>query len=312
MKQILLLLTILFSITSGYSKKKELTPTWIKYPHEISDNELVSYLFKVDFKLSDSVQSAELRVAATGKFIAYVNGQYVIFGGEPTENQALPKLMVVRVDSFLQEGHNAIALELFPQMGDVISNNRCFFELLVNNVVVKRSDKTVSCYADKAQEFCAEPVLFPCKFDATLTFADNWRMPRFDERKFSVEKWYKAEQDIDFDSGSAAITNVTSSLSVDRAMNLNFPLVVKAGELINGEFSTEKNGLYRFTIEGPGNKEILFTLNDINGLLIGKYLTYSGKQTFVVPYFTNSKSLSLKFPCAFKLVDVSFLSFDNR
>lgn len=310
MKKILLLISLLLLVSSGYSKKKELVPTWITNPVEVPQDKYVTHLFRADFKVNDSIFGAELKVAATGKFLVSINGNFVILGGEPTINTDKPDLYTVRVDSFLQEGHNSIALELLPLKENATSNKSCYFELSVNNLIVARSDKSVRCYAFMAQEFCAEPVLFPCKFDASLTFADNWKLPRFNERKFSVDEWQEAAPAGLFDINAASVHKVLPIHSTVRASNIKFPLVVKVGEQVNSEWNSSKHGVYRFTIEGPGEKEILYTIESGEMKLSGKYITTSGQQTFVIPYFTNARGFSLTFPCTYKLVDISFLSFD--
>ncbi|MFB6342509.1 hypothetical protein ACE1ET_12330 [Saccharicrinis sp. FJH62] len=303
---------LLFILATPFAKAaKEEVPYWIGYP-ETEDTVLTDYYFKTEFKLKDSIESAPLKIAATGRLQFWVNNYFVIYDGDPSASVDDPHVFVTDIRKFLIEGKNALTVCLTPDSPHDFENNKLAISLKINNDILVYSNKEFECYRQKANNYATEAVggktYITFAFDAQKNIVGNWHQAGFEAKKFSPEKWQEPEEGKIFNEKDISTTYIPKPISrTYDVTNISFPQTVKPGDKVTVEFPAEKKLMLEAGFESVKDKTVyIYTPQMAQTGIKYSYKTTFGGQSFFFPVLMETDKLIFEFNAPMKFIGVTY------
>lgn len=312
-KQILFLF-LLFSSLVSVAKNEH--PKWVAHPQAQSDTLIGNTLYKLEFKLKDSVKVAICKVAATNTFSLWINSVPVIFNGMASTDTANAKVTLVNIAPYLTEGVNAISACLFPCPPYEKTTSMFWLNVSINDFQLV-SDKNIISYRDYSNNF----VLSKTNEDSCLLFnttpktsiVGDWKTPEFNHKKLSPKKWQKTIEHLAFVPKPSINTHLPKTFSKNKAVtNLEFPLSIRTPELIRATLDDSTPVLVEITLESMKDKVIeMYTPEMRLKEQSYTYTTTFGLQKITFPILIRSKELLIDINEPIKILSINYRSIDD-
>ncbi|MFB6319241.1 hypothetical protein [Saccharicrinis sp. FJH54] len=306
------LLIILFILATPLAKAaKEEVPYWISYPGA-KDTVLSDFYFKTEFRVKDSVESAPLKVAATGRIQLWVNNYFVIYDGDASASVEEPHIFVTDIRKFLQKGDNAITICLTPVSPKDFNNDKVALALAVNKDKQIYSDEDFECFRQKANNYKTVNVegetYVTFAFNAQDNIVGNWHEAGFDAKKFSPEKWLEPEEGSVFKTEETETTYIPKPVSrTYDVTNTSFPQPVKTGTKIEIELPAGKQLMVEAGFESVKDKTVsIYSPEMAQKGIKHSYKTTFGAQSFFFPVIMKTDKLIFEFHAPMKFIGVTY------
>ena len=303
---------LLFILATPLSQAaKEEVPYWISYPGT-EDSVMADYYFKTEIKLKDSIESAPLKIAGTGRMQLWVNNYFVIYDSEASTSFDEPHVFVIDIRKYLVIGKNSLTVCLSPDSPNDFQNKSLALSLKINTDVLVYSNKDFDCYKQKANNYSTETisgnsyVLFD--FDARKNIVGNWHQAGFEAKKFSPEKWQTPVEGTVFEAESVETTYIPKSVTKSYDVtNISFPQIVKPGTKVKVELPTGKKLVLEAAFESVKDKTVyIYTPKMAQTGIKDSYTTTFGMQGFFFPVLMETDTLIFEFNAPMKMIGVTY------